>query len=208
MSFIHPLVIWEGTYEVDPFCYIGYGLDKHPEAPLRVGENGVFRSHTVVYYGCQIQDDFMSGHHVLIREFTEIGARVSIGSGSVIEHRVVIKNGVRIHSNVFVPEFSVLEEDCWIGPGSVLTNAKYPRSLNVKNSLKGPWIGPKAKIGANVTLLPGVRIGQGALIGAGSVVTRDVPDYAVVAGNPAKVINHLTNLPYEDLHANSTSRSP
>jgi acetyltransferase-like isoleucine patch superfamily enzyme len=205
MKFIHPDVQWEGNHKVDPFCYIGYGLDEHPEAKLVIGKNAVFRTHAVIYFGCKIQENFMTGHHVLIREFTEIGANVSIGTGSVIEHRVLIKNGVRIHSKVFIPEFSILEEDCWIGPGVVLTNAKYPRSINVKNSLKGPWIGARAIIGANVTILPGIQIGKGALIGAGSVVTKDVPEYAVVAGNPAKIINHLSHLPYAEFsHENTT----
>lgn len=204
MKFIHSDVVWEGEYTVEPFCYIGAGLDEH-KSPLKIGKNAHLRSHTVIYYGCTIRQKFMTGHHVLIREFTEIGENVSIGSGTIIEHRVVIKNGVRIHSNVFVPEFSVLEDECWIGPGCVLTNAKYPRSINVKETLKGPWIGSKAKIGANCTILPGVQIGKGALIGAGSVVTKDVPEYAVVAGNPAKTINHLSNLPYSEfLHENPT----
>ncbi|MBP7355144.1 MAG: N-acetyltransferase [Longilinea sp.] len=127
----------------------------------------------------------------MIRELNNIGDDVSIGTHSIIEHHVEIQNGVRIHSNVFVPEFSILECDAWIGPNAVLTNARYPRSTNVKNHLKGPVIRRGAMIGANTTILPGVIIGLSALIGAGSVVTRDVPDGAVVAGNPARIIKYV-----------------
>ena len=78
----------------------------------------------------------------------------------------------------------------------VLTNAKYPLSLLAKQTLKGPHIGRGAKVGANATILPGVVIGENALIGAGSVVVTDVPANAVVVGNPARIIKTLDRLPY------------
>jgi acetyltransferase-like isoleucine patch superfamily enzyme len=126
-----------------------------------------------------------------------IGDDVSIGTLSVVEHHVEIGHRVRIHSQVFVPEYSILEDECWIGPNVVLTNAKFPMSPDAKKNLKGPIIRQRAKIGANVTILPGVVIGPNALVGAGSVVCRDVPEDAVVVGNPARVIKHISELPYE-----------
>jgi acetyltransferase-like isoleucine patch superfamily enzyme len=90
----------------------------------------------------------------------------------------------------------VLEEQCWIGPNVVITNAKYPRSPRVKEELKGAHVMPGAIVSANATLLPGVCIGVRALVGAGSVVTRDVADGAVVAGNPARFIKKISELPY------------
>jgi acetyltransferase-like isoleucine patch superfamily enzyme len=109
---------------------------------------------------------------------------------------VEIADNVRIHTHVFIPEFSVLEEGCWIGPHVVFTNAKYPLSPGVKDRLAGPIIGRGAKIGANATLLPGVKIGEHALVGAGAVVVSDVPAGAVVVGNPARVIRQVAELPY------------
>jgi acetyltransferase-like isoleucine patch superfamily enzyme len=163
--------------------------------PTVIGRNAVIRSHTVIYAGNTIGDGFQAGHGALVREFNTIGSRVSIGSHSIVEHHVAIADGVRIHSNVFIPEFSVLEAECWIGPNVVFTNARFPRSRDVKASLKGPHIHAKARIGANATLLPGVTIGADALVGAGSVVVSDVPAGAVVAGNPARVIKMIKDIP-------------
>jgi acetyltransferase-like isoleucine patch superfamily enzyme len=81
-----------------------------------------------------------------------------------------------------------------VGPCVVLTNARYPRGRDVKETLAGPRLLAGAKIGANATLLPGVTIGRGALVGAGAVVVRDVPDGAVVVGNPARVIKQVREI--------------
>jgi acetyltransferase-like isoleucine patch superfamily enzyme len=152
-----------------------------------MGDNAVIRSHTVIYAGNKIGDNFQTGNKTNIRELNEIGDNVSIGTLSVVEHHVKIGSGVRIHTQAFIPEYTVLENGCWIGPAVVATNAKYPKSLTAKAELQGPHVMKSAIIGANSTLLPGVRIGEHALVGAGSVVTKDVPDRCVVVGNPAKV---------------------
>ena len=172
------------------------GLDKQ-ELKTVIGKGAVIRSGTVVYGGNRIGNNFQTGHGVLVREENKIGNNVSVGSHSVIEHHVKIGNGARIHSNAFVPEYSLLGDNSWIGPGAVLTNARYPRSVNVKQTLKGPKIRSGAKVGANATILPGVIIGKDALVGAGAVVIENVPSRKVVVGNPAKVINSIDNLPYE-----------
>lgn len=114
---------------------------------------------------------------------------------------------MRIHSQVFVCEYSILEEGCWIGPNAVLTNTLHPLCPKAKQCLKGPIVKRAAKIGANATILPELVIGENSLIGAGSVVVKNVPKNAVVTGNPAKVIKgvnslkcryNLINKPYED----------
>jgi acetyltransferase-like isoleucine patch superfamily enzyme len=148
----------------------------------------------VVYAGNRIGDRFQTGHGVLIREDNQIGDDVSLGSGSVLEHHVRVGHRVRMHTGVFVPELSVLEDDCWLGPRVVLTNAPMPRCPDVGACMRGVRVGRRAKLGANVTVLPGVVIGEDALVGAGSVVTRDVPARAVVGGNPARVSGTVDDL--------------
>ncbi len=183
---------------VEDFCIIGAPpRGKKPgELPTLIGAGATIRSHTVIYAGNIIGEGFQTGNKVNIRESNHIGHNVSVGTLSVIEHHVEIGNNVRIHTQAFIPEYSVLEEGCWIGPNVVLTNAKYPLSPGVKDSLAGPVIKKGAKIGANATLLPGIVIGENALVGAGSVVVKDVPDGAVVAGNPARIIRSVAELPY------------
>jgi acetyltransferase-like isoleucine patch superfamily enzyme len=187
----------DGT-TVEDFCIVGVPArgQRAGESPTAIGPNAWLRSHTVIYAGNTIGRNFATGNKVNIRELNTIGHDVSIGTLSVIEHHVTIGDRVRIHTQVFVPEFSVLEDDCWLGPNVVLTNAKYPVSPGVKHSLQGPRICRGAKIGANATVLPGVVVGANALVGAGAVVVRDVPPNAVVAGNPASVIKTIDALPY------------
>jgi acetyltransferase-like isoleucine patch superfamily enzyme len=162
-----------------------------------IGDEATIRSHTVIYAGNRIGRNFQTGHGVMIREENVIGDNVSVGTGSVVEHHVIIEDDVRIHTQAFIPEMSVLHRGCWIGPRVCITNARYPQSRHVKEELAGATIGPGAKIGANATLLPGVKIGAHALVGAGAVVVRDVPDGAVVVGNPARQINRIEHLPYD-----------
>jgi len=191
-------VVLGDNYNIGEFVIVGHPPKGESDGSLKtiIGENAVIRSHTTIYSGNIIGNNFQTGHHVMIREFNKIGRNVSIGTLSVIEHHVKIGNNVRIHSQAFIPEYTVLEDDCWIGPNVVVTNALYPLSPDVKKKLKGPTIKKGSKIGANATLLPGILIGENSLIGAGSVVTKNVPKNSVVAGNPAKVIKMISDLPY------------
>lgn len=168
------------------------------ELKLTIGSDAVLRSHSVLYAGSRIGDHFQCGHGALIRETCTIGDDCSVGSGTVLEFQVQMGHGVRIHSHCFVPEHSVLEDGCWLGPNVVVTNAKFPQAKRTKELLAGVRIGRGAKIGANTTLLPGVRIGEGALVGAGSVVTRDVPAGTLVMGNPAMPRCLVSTLRYPD----------
>ncbi len=164
------------------------------ELATRIGAGALIRSHSVIYAGVTIGADFQTGHGVLIREGNVIGDRVRIGTFCITQPDVTIGNNVRLHSHVVIGEFSVLEDECWLGPNVVLTNARYPRSRRVKEELRGPLIRRGAKIGANATILPGVEIGENALVGAGAVVVGDVPANAVVVGNPARVVRSVEEI--------------
>jgi acetyltransferase-like isoleucine patch superfamily enzyme len=182
---------------VEEFCLVGRHTGRTSDGTVRptvIGTGSTVRSHTVIYAGTTIGARFQSGHHVLVRENSTIGDDVSIGSLSVVEHTVTIGDKVRIHSQNFIPEFTVLEEGAWIGPRVTVTNHPFPECPEPAGCMVGVHVGRYARIGANVTLLPGVRIGARALVGAGSVVTRDVAPGAVLVGNPGRPVKSIDDL--------------
>lgn len=199
-SRIHPNVMLGSNAEIGEFVIIGEPPrgKASGELPVAIGENSVIRSHTIIYAGNRIGARFQTGHGAFLREENEIGDDVSIGTKTIIEHHVKIGQRVRIHSQAFIPEYTILEDDCWIGPNVVLTNAMYPMSARAKEFLRGPVIKRGAKIGANATILPGIIIGENALIGAGAVVTKDVEPGTVVAGNPARFVKRVCDLTEAD----------
>jgi acetyltransferase-like isoleucine patch superfamily enzyme len=171
-------------------------MAKPGELETIIGNNAVIRSHTIIYAGNEIGDNFRTGHHVMIRENNIIGNDCSIGTGSILEHSIKLYDGVRIHSQAFIPEFTILKSKAWIGPNVVITNAPHPTAPQAKEYLQGVIVEEYARVGANSTILPGVTIGKNALVGAGSVVTRDIPEDSVSVGNPAKVIKKIQELEY------------
>jgi acetyltransferase-like isoleucine patch superfamily enzyme len=187
-AIIHPNVDLGSNVTIEDFCVIGAPFRGYADEKTIIGDNAQIRSHTVIYAGNVIGADFQTGNKANIRELNAIGNDVSIGSLSVVEHHVLIEDEVRIHTQAFIPEYTILRRGCWIGPNVVCTNAKFPRSPNVKDELSGSEIGENARIGANSTILPGVSIGRNSLVGAGSVVTKDVKPDVIVAGNPARFL--------------------
>lgn len=184
---VYPHVKLGKNVVIEDYCVIGAPLRDGSTPETTIGDNAHLRSFTVIYSGNKIGDNFQTGNKANIREKNLIGNNVSVGTLSVIEHQIVIEDNVRIHTNVFIPEFSVLKKGCWIGPHVVLTNAKYPNTPETKNNLKGPVIHEGAVIGANSTISPGIEIGAKALVGSGSNVTKSIEKNKIAVGNPAKV---------------------
>lgn len=121
-----------------------------------------------------------------------IGQNCNIGQNVVISPDVVIGNGVKIQNNVSVYTGVICEDNVFLGPSCVFTNVINPRSfISRKNEYKKTVIKEGASIGANSTIVCGHNIGKFAFVGAGSVVTKDIPDYACVVGNPAKLLYHV-----------------
>lgn len=155
------------------------------QLPLTIGAGSVIRAHTTIYAGVTIGARFQSGHGAMIREDNEIGDDCSVGTHAVLEPGNRVGRGSRIHSHCFLEQV-VIGEDVFLGPGVVFTDDPHPACPRYLDCVRGATVEDQVSIGGNSTILPGVRLGRCALIGAGSVVTHDVEAGWVVAGNPAR----------------------
>ncbi len=165
--------------EIDPQAIVGAlpgrAID---DISLEIGPHANVRAFTVIYAGSRIGSHLETGHGAVIREENKIGDHLS-------------SNNVRIHTGVYIAQFTTIEDDVFFAPGVMIANDRHPIC---RECMQGPTIKRGARIGINATLLPGVVIGEGALVGAASVVTRDVPPGMVVAGNPARVMGEVEAL--------------
>ena len=128
---------------------------------------------------------------VVILKGAKIGQNCNICAHTLIEGDVIIGNNVTVKSGVYIWDGTRIEDNVFLGPNATLTNDLMPRSKQYPDSFSGITLKKDSSIGANATLLPGVTIGEGAMVGAGAVVTKDIPDYAIVVGNPAKIIRYI-----------------
>lgn len=152
------------------------------QGALRIGDKCLIRSETIIYGCTNIGNNFQTGHRVTIREKADIGNSVRIGTLSDIQGDCEIGDYVNMHSNVHIGQKSRIEKYVWIFPYVVLTNDPNPPS----NSLMGVNVKEFAVISTGSIILPGLTIGEGAMVGAGSIVTKDVPANKIFVGNPAK----------------------
>ncbi|WP_133126945.1 DapH/DapD/GlmU-related protein [Legionella nagasakiensis] len=143
--------------------------------------------------GAQIGNDTRIWHWVHVSGGARIGERCSLGQNVYIGNRVVIGNNVKIQNNVSVYDNVTLEDNVFCGPSMVFTNVYNPRSaVSRKDEYRNTLIKHGATLGANCTIVCGVTIGKYAFIGAGAVVNRDVPDFALMVGVPARQIGWMS----------------
>ena len=138
-----------------------------------------------------------------------VGADCNICDGVFIENDVIVGDRVTVKCGVQLWDGVILEDDVFVGPNATFTNDPYPRSKHQPTSFARTLVRRGASIGANATVLPGLTIGPNAMVGAGAVVTRDVPPNAIVVGNPARITGYVgaARLPRADFSADSGSEA-
>lgn len=137
---------------------------------------------------CLILDGTKIWHWCHVMEDATIGRNCTLGQNVFVGRKAIIGDRVKIQNNVSVYEGLIIDSDVFIGPSVVFTNVKYPRAFEPADAFQATWVKHGATIGANATILPGIVIGEYAMIGAGAVVTRNVPPYALMVGNPARQV--------------------
>jgi len=187
--------VGEGA-SIDKGVILGYPPPADKDCPLflTIGKDAIIRHGTVIYAGTIIGSGLVTGHNVVIREQNLIGDNFRIWPNSVIDYGCKIGNNVKIHCNVYVTQYTVLEDDVFLGPNVTLANDLHPGCPDALKCMEGPTIKKGAQIGISSCVLPRVVIGEYAVIGAGSVVTRDIPARAVAHGNPARVVGMIEDL--------------
>ena len=193
---------------IDNGVILGYSPSRGNHQVLTVGPGAHIREGTIIYGGSRIGCKLETGHNVVIREENDIGDNFRIWNNSVIDYGCKIGNNVKIHNNVYVCQFTIIEDGVFLAPGVTLANDIHPGCPDALECMRGPYINKGAQIGINCSILPRVVIGEHSIIGSGSVVTRDIPAGVVAYGNPAQVIcdiselnctTGLRNKPYEDI---------
>ncbi len=197
--------------KIGPYCIVGHpskkeliGIDhSYTDPKLRdfliedfatiIGDNSIIRSGSVIYTHVVIGCGFNTGHNTIIREHTRIGERCLVGSNSVLNGYTVVGDRSRINTLVALPQSMVIGKGVFIAPMVTFSDNKYsiPGYGN-----EGAVIEDYVRIGIGARILPGLRVGRGSIVGAAAVVTKDVPEKAIVIGNPARVYKYVSK---EDL---------
>lgn len=193
-TIIHDNVIVGESSIIESHCIIGHPTPLSEGVPLKIGSGAHIRSHSIFYEGSQFGDQLITGHRVTVREKTFAGENLQIGTLGDIQGHCTIGNYVRFHSNVHIGQKSEIGNFVWIFPYVVLTNDPHPPS----SVCIGPRIDDFAAIATMSTILPGIRVGRGSLVGAHSAVNRDVPDETVVAGSPARFVCNASEIKLKD----------
>jgi acetyltransferase-like isoleucine patch superfamily enzyme len=165
---------------------------RDPLPPTVVGDGTVISTGAVVFAGSQIGAGCIVGDQACVRERVRLDDDVVVGRGSLVENDTTIGSGTRIQAEAYVTAYSTLEQDVFIAPCVVTTNDNFMgRTEQRKALMKGPTIRRGARVGGGAILCPGIEVGEEAFVGAGAVVTKDVPAKKVVVGNPARVLRDV-----------------
>ncbi|HUZ82842.1 MAG TPA: hypothetical protein VMU73_11425 [Gaiellaceae bacterium] len=165
---------------------------RDPLPPAAIGERTVISTGAIVFAGSTIGADCIVGDQSCIRERVQMADDCILGRGSLIENDTTVGAGTRIQADAYITAYSTLEEDVFIAPCVVTTNDNFMgRTEQRKALMKGPTIRRGARIGGGAVLCPGIEVGEEAFVGAGAIVTKDVPARKLVVGSPARVLRDV-----------------
>jgi acetyltransferase-like isoleucine patch superfamily enzyme len=166
---------------------------QEPLPPAELGEGTVVSTGAIVFAGSKLGARVIVGDQACVRERVTVGDDVVIGRGALVENDTSIGALTRIQAEAYITAYSTLEEQVFIAPCVVTTNDNFMgRTERRLEAMRGPTIRRGARVGGAAILCPGVEIGEDAFVGAGAVVTKDVPAKVVVVGNPARVLREVS----------------
>jgi len=175
---------------------------RDPLPPAVIGDRTTVSTGAIVFAGATIGAACIIGDQSCVRERVVISDDVIVGRGSLVENDTTIGSGTRIQAEAYITAYSTLEADVFIAPCVVTTNDNFMgRTERRKELMKGPTIRRGARVGGGAILCPGIEVGEEAFVGAGAVVTKDVPPRKVVVGSPARV---LRDVPEDELLSSSS----
>ncbi len=165
---------------------------REPLAPTVVGDGTVISTGAIVFAGSTLGARVIVGDQSCVRERVTVADDVVIGRGALVENDTSIGARTRIQADAYVTAYSTLEEDVFVAPCVVTTNDNFMgRTERRLELMRGPTIRRGARVGGGAILCPGIEVGEEAFVGAGAVVTRDVPARTVVVGSPARVLRDV-----------------
>jgi acetyltransferase-like isoleucine patch superfamily enzyme len=166
---------------------------REPLQPAEIGDGTVVSTGAIVFAGSKIGARVILGDQSCVRERVTIGDDVVVGRGSLIENDTTIGALTKIQADAYITAYSTIEDNVFIAPCVVTTNDNFMGRTEKRHDLiAGPTIRRGARIGGGAVLCPGIEIGEEAFVGAGAVVTKDVPPRMLVAGNPARVLREVS----------------
>ncbi len=170
---------------------------REPLPPTVIGAGTIVSTGAIVFAGTTIGDRVIIGDQSCVRERVQVGDDVVVGRGSLIENDTTVGAMTKIQADAYITAYSTVEDHVFIAPCVVTTNDNWMgRTEKRFGNVKGPTIRRGARVGGGAVLCPGIEIGEDAFVGAGAVVTRDVPPRTVVVGSPARV---LRDVPADEL---------
>ena len=214
MAEIHPTAtVYDGTILGEGVRVLEYAVvgkqpslgarstaKREPLPPTTIGDNTVVSTGAIVFAGSSVGADCIVGDQSCIRERVTMADDCVLGRGSLIENDTTVGTGTRIQAGAYITAYSRLEEDVFVAPCVVTTNDNFMgRTERRKELMRGPTIRRSARIGGGAILCPGIEVGEEAFVGAGAVVTKDVPPRVVVVGSPARVLRPVAE---DELRAN------